>query len=423
MMQFGRGIMSFGGATAFTPGLLVRSHEASSFRLQIRIANDAHIRRAWGAATAELVVAELRQRLVDALPGGSRVQGEGGGVLVVDLHSDGLPDDRVIEAMLPLWLGDLCAATLLDPIETGVGAIGVWLSAQWSVDGQSRGAICPFHGAPLAEGREAEAAYRADMARVVAFLPLLAGGNDRGGPGFVLHWQPVVNLSGGVLFHEALCRPWGDDGAVEAPEPLLLALERLGFVCLLDRAVVSTVIDELDRAPDVVLAVNVSAQSLSCTASWSGICDRLSRRPDLGKRLVWEITETALASDMAQATAFIAAIKALGCRVAVDDFGVGFASIRQLLVFSPDIIKIDRLFLEQAMTGGRDAVIFRQMVELARSFGAEVVAEGIETLAHAELVAAAGGVWQQGYFHARPSLTRLWGEGPSLVSEHRAVCP
>lgn len=418
MMQFGRGLMPYGAAVAFTPGLVVRPHGTASLGLRVQIANDAHIRRAWGPAIAEKIAAEMRRRLMAVLPGGCRVLCEGGGGLAVDFHLGEWPDDGVVDAMLPTWLGHLCAATLLDPVATDAGLICVWLSVDWSLEGQARARICPFQGAPMADGRDAEALYRADMQRVVAFLPSLMRSDDSVEAAFALHWQPVVDRSGGILFHEALCRPCDDDGAIQPPEPLLLALERLGFVSLLDQAVVSAVIDELEAVAEVSLAVNVSAQSLACAGSCSELCERLIRRPDVARRLVWEITETALASDMDQATAFIAVIKDMGCRVAVDDFGVGFASIRQLLIFSPDIIKIDRLFLERATQGGRDAVIFRQMVELARSFGAEVVVEGIETRAQADLVDAAGAVWQQGYFHARPSSAMPWRRNP----DDRTAC-
>jgi len=400
--------MPYGAAVAFTPGLLVRRQGTASLALRVQIANDPHIRRAWGSVIAEKVTAEVRRRLLAALPAGCRVLCEGGGGLAVDFYLGGWPDDGVVDAMLPIWLGHLCAATLLDPVPTDDGFVCVWLSVDWSLEGQARARICPFQGAPMGDGRDAEALYRADMQRVVAFLPSLMRSNDPAEPGFSLHWQPVVDRSGGILFHEALCRPCDNDGATQSPEPLLLALERLGFVLLLDQAVVSAVIGELEGNAEVSLAVNVSAQSLACASSWSEVCDRLTRRPNVARRLVWEITETALASDMDQAAAFIAVIKDLGCRVAVDDFGVGFASIWQLLVFSPDIIKIDRLFLERAMLRERDAVIFRQMVELARSFGAEVVVEGVETRAQADLVDAAGAEWQQGYFHAKPSPIMPW---------------
>jgi len=416
-MHMGRDRLTRAGPEAFVPGLAVRQVGAVSARLVLRICNHAHIEWAYGARAAGEVAAEIQRRLTAAFPMAANIVIEPGGTFAVDLLLDQAGAEDAVEALLPSWLSTFCITMLGQPIATGEAEICAWLSADWTFAVGRNGRILPFAGPPVGEGPDAAAIYRSDMALFAKLVPLLGGdvpeAASRNAQGLVLHWQPVVGGNGRVLYHEALCRPCDgdDDGSVRSPEGLLLALERLGFVCLLDRYVVSSVIDELEDAPGVALAANVSAQSLSCTQSWGDVLDRLERRPDIARRLVWEITETALVADMNRASAFVAAVKALGCRIAIDDFGVGFASIRQLLVFAPEIIKIDRLFLDRAVLSPRDASIFLQMVELARSFGAEVVVEGIETRAQAELVEAAGPVWQQGYLHAVPSLTRLWRQG------------
>ncbi|MET3438037.1 EAL domain-containing protein [Sphingomonas sp. 1185] len=390
-------------------------------RLSLSICNYAHIGRAYGSVVADMVVEEIRGRLVDVLPTGGLVRAAGPETLFVTMSDEGCGVGGVVAEFLPRWVASFCSATLVRPVSTEAGALCVWLSGEGALGSDEGERIFPFCGPPIGSEPDAAALYRADMALAAEVLPLLlapqAGPAPKGDRSLVLYWQPVVGAQGGVLYHEALSRPCGPDGAVQSPEPLLLALERLGFACLLDRHVVSAVIDELEAAPGVVLAANVSAQSLSCTYMWSEVLERLERRPDVARRLVWEITETALVADMNRAVAFVARVRALGCRIAVDDFGVGFTSIRQLIIFSPDIIKIDRLFLDRAVLGPRDAAIFRQLVELARSFGAEVVAEGIETRAQAEIVEAAGAVWQQGYLHAMPSLTRLWRQGWTALSD------
>ncbi|WP_322963861.1 EAL domain-containing protein [Sphingomonas fuzhouensis] len=393
--------------------------------MSLRICNFHHIDRAYGWTVAAAVATEVRRRLVEALPATSHVMSGGADTLLAGI-SHGVGQDaegEAAEALFPIWLASFCSATLGRPITTEAGPLGVWLSGDWAVGGREGGRIFPFGGPSIGNEADAAALYRADMALAVEVLPMLLaprdGGATESGRSLVLYWQPVIDGSGSdaVLYHEALCRLCDPDGATGSPEPLLLALERLGFVCALDRYVVSSVIDELEAAPGVTLAANVSAQSLSCTQSWSEILERLGRRPDIARRLVWEITETALVADMNRAVAFVSLVKSLGCRIAIDDFGVGFASIRQLLIFSPDIIKIDRLFLDRATLSARDAGIFRQLVELARSFGAEVVAEGIETAAQADFVRSSGVSWQQGYLHAKPSLTRLWRQGWTAGSE------
>lgn len=428
MIQAERGGMGWRGRS-FVPGLAVRAAGAARARLSLRICNFNHIDRAYGCTVAAAVAVEVRRRLVEALPATSHVMSGGADTLLASIGHGRDPDaeSEAVEALFPVWLASFCSATLARPIATEAGPLGVWLSGDWAVGGREGEQIFPFGGPSIGHEADAAALYRADMALAVDVLPMLLaprdGGTTESGRSLVLYWQPVIDGSGSgaVLYHEALCRLCDADGATGSPGPLLLALERLGFVCALDRYVVSAVIDELEAAPGVTLAANVSAQSLSCTQSWSEILARLERRPDIARRLVWEITETALVADMNRAVAFVSRVKSLGCRIAIDDFGVGFASIRQLLIFSPDIIKIDRLFLDRAMLSVRDAGIFRQLVELARSFGAEVVAEGIETPAQAEFVRSCGASWQQGYLHARPSLTRLWRQGWIAPSEGRGA--
>lgn len=397
---------------AFVPGLAVRHLDAPTARLTLRICNHAHIERAYGVAVAEGVVTRIQHRLAGALPVAADIAVRPNGVLTVALWTDRAVGGDVVDALLPEWLTAFCTAAMHEPVTIGAVAICVWLSGDWVSPARQGMRICPFCGPPIGEEIEAGAHYRADMAIVANLLPsLLRAPSDTNladEPAPVLYWQPVVNDSGAILYDEALCRPRHSDDGVVPPEPLLRALERLGFACVLDRFVVSAVIDALEAAPDVTLAANVSAQSLSCAPSWGDVLARLKQRPDVARRLIWEITETAIVRDMEQATSFVSTLRALGCRIAIDDFGVGNASIGHLLAFSPDIIKIDRLFLDRATASARDAAIFRQLVELARSFDAEVVAEGVETRLHADLVASTGAAWQQGYFHARPSPTRWW---------------
>lgn len=279
----------------------------------------------------------------------------------------------------------------------------------------------PIPGAPMSgssdalSGRGAQAfpddawskRYRDDMALAVTLFDAMRSGR------LLLAWQPVRDADGttGVLYHEALLRTIHTDAIdiesmVAGVSDSIEALERLGLARVLDRYVVVRVIDELLRDGDRRIGANISAQSLSDDAWWNGIFDALAVHPDVARRLVIEITETACASSQSAAAGFVSKLQRLGCSVAIDDFGAGFASVRSMLVLRPDIVKIDKLFVRLAAgdPGRRD--FLRHLIALAGSLGADVVVEGIETADQSDMVRGLGARWQQGYHLGRPSLAR-----------------
>src|SRR5690606_26944908 len=113
--------------------------------------------------------------------------------------------------------------------------------------------------------------------------------------------------------------------------------------------------------------------------------------------------------------AFTDRMRKLGCRLALDGFGVGHSSIRHLLAFKPDIIKIDSFFLRRASLSDSDSAAFHHIVGLAKALAPVVVVDGSETEDMAEIARTAGARWQQGQFHGRPTSVRTW-----LVSDEIA---
>ncbi|MCW2382940.1 EAL domain-containing protein (putative c-di-GMP-specific phosphodiesterase class I) [Sphingobium sp. B2D3B] len=260
-----------------------------------------------------------------------------------------------------------------------------------------------FNGNPIDTQADWAQRYRADMAQAASLLSALANGR------LLPVWQPVRNGAQGdaVLYHECLLRML-EDGRQETAGPAIDALERLGMVGVLDHYVVSTVIEELQRDPDVCLGANISAHSACPGGWWDELMPRLRDMPSVARRLVIEITETAHYPDIGEATCFAARLRKLGVRVALDDFGVGHASLRSLLALQPDIIKIDAFFLRRAIGSEPDRVALHHLIGLAGSFVADVVVEGVETEEEFDLAREAGAIWLQGYHMGRPSVVRPW---------------
>lgn len=246
--------------------------------------------------------------------------------------------------------------------------------------------------------------FESDMALAADLLSAMAEGP-------VLAWQPVRNADSAcdMLYREALLRAVNDDGTPMSPVIGLQAIERLGLTMALDCVVVSHVLDELEASSqDVCLAVNISARSARCSFWWSEVFARLARDRSLASRLLVEITETAPLPSISEAVAFVDRLRAFGCTIAIDDFGVGYSSIRTLLALRPDIVKINALFLHRAACTDTDRRAFEHLVGLAESLAPTVVVEGVQTDEQRKLARDAGAFWQQGYHHGAPSLCRPW---------------
>jgi len=249
--------------------------------------------------------------------------------------------------------------------------------------------------------------YRADMAKAAALLRAITIDH------VALAWQPVVHAGDdSILYRECLMRVFDHGRDVLPIAELLPSIERLGLMRALDDYMVSRVLDELEASDDVVLGVNISAQSALFDGWWVAIAERLRAAPALAARLVIEITETAPCPSISHAVSFVAGLHALGCRVALDDFGAGYASIRQLLALRPDIVKIDQSFVARTGSSSHEQDVFRRIVGLAATLAPIVIAEGIETDSHRDLAEQAGAAWQQGHHWGRPSAVRPWRAAP-----------
>ncbi len=247
--------------------------------------------------------------------------------------------------------------------------------------------------------------YRADMALAVNLFDAMRDGR------LMLAWQAIGSAENPseILYHECLLRILKPEGHIESVGEAIEAVERLGLARALDRFVAEKVFRELHAAPARRIGINMSAQSLARDGWWRRLVAEFEAHPQLAARLYVEITETARIPSISDALEFVAVLRQLGCHIVLDDFGAGYASIRHLLAFKPDVAKIDRFFIHYAKTSAQGFAALRHLIGLAESLGAIAVAEGIETAAESEMALEAGCAWQQGYHHGRPSIARPWG--------------
>lgn len=220
---------------------------------------------------------------------------------------------------------------------------------------------------------------------------------------FVLHYQPILSLRDGEVSHyEALVRLADEPaGALVAPGAFLPAAERYGLIQEIDRMVIGKVVGLL-AGHDVRVAVNLSALSITDAQTLPYIEGALARHDVAPHRLVIEVTETAAISDMARAKAFCEAVAALGCAVALDDFGVGFASFYYVKHLPFRYLKIDGDFIRDLAHSARDRMMVQALVLLARGMGMATIAEFVGDAATLALLRELGVDYAQGFEVGRP---------------------
>ncbi|WP_430445303.1 MAG: EAL domain-containing protein [Pseudomonas piscis] len=222
----------------------------------------------------------------------------------------------------------------------------------------------------------------------------------------MLAFQPVVWLPdhNRVLYYEGLLR----HGAAQGGEAYPLALlEAQPLMRELDRAVVLAVIDCLRRDERLRLGCNISARSAIIDSFWFVILDLLREAPSLASRLVIEITESATPPSIEAASEFVLCLRELGCRVAIDDFGAGLGTLEFIRQTRPDIVKIDKGYIQRARSEANSVQTLGHLVQLCKTLAPCVIVEGVESAADQSLASACGGEWGQGYLFGRPQVERL----------------
>ena len=201
--------------------------------------------------------------------------------------------------------------------------------------------------------------------------------NDRR---ILLAYEPVVDTHGRqTAFYECLMRIKHADGSVIPASEIIPVAERLGLVRLLDHRVLELVIAELAASPHIRASFNVSPASTTDPDWWARLGALLRNHPGVAERLIVEITEMAAIHNIDDARGFVTRVKDLGCRIAIDDFGAGYTSFRNLRQLGVDIVKIDGAFVQNLTRSEDDRAFVRTLIELARRLGSKRSPNGCRT--------------------------------------------
>jgi diguanylate cyclase (GGDEF)-like protein len=235
---------------------------------------------------------------------------------------------------------------------------------------------------------------------------------------FALYYQPVIDLRlRKVVGVEALLR-WCHPDGTRMPDTFIPIAEESGLIVPLG----GWVVEEACRQArswsaaglDLEMAVNLSGRQVSHPDTIATIADALTAAGLEPRRLLVEVTESAVVEDADAALQALTELSALGVRIAIDDFGTGYSSLLYLKRYPIQVLKVDRSFVSGMGVSDDDDAIVASVVSLAKAVGAVCIAEGVETEAQHGALLALGCRYAQGYLFGRPvAADRL----PDLVAD------
>ncbi|MGY1669182.1 putative bifunctional diguanylate cyclase/phosphodiesterase [Geodermatophilus sp. SYSU D00710] len=362
-----------------------------------------------GHAAGDQLLTTVSRRLQACTRAGDEVGRLGGDEFAVVV--DGDADEAAA-------LGERVLAALAEPVDVG----GRPLSVQVSIGVADTATAADRRPATLLRNADL-AMYRAKAAgknRLVRYAPGMAEAArceadlladlavaTRAGQ-LEVHYQPTVDLSDGrTTGYEALLRWYHPTRGLVPPAEFVPLAEQSGSIVEIGRWVLRQAVHQAaawtaDSGRPLGMAVNLSPRQLADDDVVALVAGALADSGLPAAQLTLEITEGVLLRDVDEVVGRLAALRALGVRIAIDDFGTGYASLSYLRRLPADVLKIDRSFVHELGAGGRSTTLVASMIELARSLGLAVVAEGVETAQQQAVLGDLACSHAQGFLFGRP---------------------
>jgi diguanylate cyclase (GGDEF)-like protein len=376
---------------------------------EFKVVNDSY-----GHATGDALLKAVAKRLISCVRGGDTVARLGGDEFAVLLEE----------------------VTDVAPVEVGERIMRA-LDAPFRIDGREihiRASV----GIAFANGKEGEAATdellrNADVAMYVAkghgkgrcevYKPTvhktvmrqlelktdLQRALDQGE--FVLHYQPLVTLeTERISGLEALVRWEHPTRGTIPPLEFIPLAEESGLIIPLGRWVLRTACHEAQRLhekyphdPPLTMAVNLSARQLQSPTLVGEVRDALADSGLEPSSLTLEVTESAMMQNIEVSVLRLEALRALGVRIAIDDFGAGYSSLGYIRRFPVDILKVDKSFIDRIDQGDEELALAAAIIDMARVLNLCPVAEGVERVEQFERLLELGCDLAQGFYFAKPA--------------------
>ncbi len=380
----------------------------------------ARINDAFGFDVADAVILEVAQRIRPRLRGGDTLGRFSGNKFGLILKNCTIDDMTVAAERFLAAVRDDVVPTKSGPVAVTatIGAISIPRHArsveeavnraQETLDAAKRRRIGSF--ATWRPNVERDAQRKVNIRVTDEIVTAL---NERR---IVTAFEPVVHAqTRAPAFYECLVRMQQDDGRVLLAPDIVPVAERLGLIRLVDHRILELVVSELASAPDVQLSLNISPETTMDPDWWASIESLMRANSGVAERLIVEITETVEIHDIDDLRGFVTRLKDLGSRIAIDDFGAGYTSFRNLRKLGVDIVKIDGAFVQNLARSADDRAFVQTLVELARRLQIKTVAEWVQDDASAALLRDWGCDYIQGRLIGLASVERPWMERNEAV--------
>jgi diguanylate cyclase (GGDEF)-like protein len=393
--------------------------EAARFRtscafMLIGIDHLARINDAFGFDVADAVISEVASRIRARLRGGDVLGRFSGNKFGLILKNCTVDDMNVAAERFLAGIRDQVVPTQSGPVSVtaSIGAVSVPRYARNANEAINRA----HETLDMAKRRRAGsfALWRPNVERdaqrrvnLRVTDEIVTALNERR---IVMAFEPVVEArSRNAAFYECLIRMEQDDGQMLLAPDIVPVAEKLGLIRLVDHRVLELVVAELAASPDIQLSLNISPDTTMDPDWWSSIESLMRAHPGAAERLIVEITETVAIQDIDDLRGFVTRLKNFGSRIAIDDFGAGYTSFRNLRKLGVDIVKIDGAFVQNIARSADDRAFVQTLIDLARRLQIKTVAEWVQDDESASMLRDWGCDYIQGRLIGLASSQRPWG--------------
>jgi len=386
------------------------THHNCGAMLLVKIRRLNHINQAYGRVNGDKILRFAAATLTELVRQSDLLAHFSGDVFAIYL--DGVAHDQVEQRSSAISERLESVKTVLngDAINLTVVVGGACLHPSMEVEDLLNRADFAMH---LARERnrsgvkiysDADEVHKAELSNQLNTLSLVHAALDDPTK-LTMHYQPIVILGDGRVSHyEALLRLADEDGKPCNTGELVKTCEVFGLIGRLDYAVVDACFAEMHKLPEGAgVAINLSGKSIGDLALLRFIETQIAHWQIDPARLIFELTETAAFFNLDEVRHFVSRIKSLGCRFALDDFGVGFSSFYYIKELEFDYLKLDGSFIANLPRNRNDQVFVRAMVEISKVFGMHVIAEWVEDCETADLLREYGVTYGQGYYFGKPA--------------------
>jgi diguanylate cyclase (GGDEF)-like protein len=373
----------------------------------------AMINDTYGFDAADEVIVAVGERLLRSMRASDVIGRMAGNKFGVILKNCGDFEISVVADRLRSAVRDNLIETRAGQVAATSTVGAVWLPTGASTSQEAMLRAEEALGRARARGRDGFNLYQPSEQRENDRLSLMASADEvltaLKQRRLVFAYQPIFSAkTREIVEYECLIRMKRESGEVVSAGQFIPAAEELGLVRLVDWHALEMVIEALEAAPGVSLSVNVSGTT-SCDAVWlQSFIDYVGSHANVAPRLVVELTETAALNHFEENARFVSQLRELGCKVAIDDFGAGYTSFRNLQKLCVDFVKIDGSYVAGLSQSPQNQMFVRTLAELAQSFGLQTTAEWVGSEEDAKLLEGFGIDRFQGFFLGEPQLDPDW---------------